>query len=116
MASYDMWKSTDAIGDRLATEEREQQCAEEAAREHRWMTFVGVIRERMATRQCLSTTLEDLCNARFWYESGDESAAPVFEQRCIDFAESEGWSGLVSAFARALREKDAEVAEIERRR
>lgn len=89
---------------------------DERITEVRWTTFVAVVRARMATRQCLSTTLEDLCNARFWYESGDESAAPAFEQQCIDFAESEGWSGLVSAFARALREAAAEASEIERRR
>lgn len=83
----------------------DQQRLEEAAREQRWAEFVAWLRDLGRTYNW------DVVLWRVADAYGCDEDATI-----ADFAESEGWPGVLSAVARAMNEQATEAAEIERRR
>lgn len=81
-----------------------------AAREQRWADFIAYVKN--ARPACLLRHIADLMEDRgdWHYEQ-----LGVYDH-LKGFADTEGWEGVLSAVARAMKEQAAEAAEIERRR
>ena len=73
------------------------------AREQRWTVFVADVKaakiHALGGWSGVVRTVGDAMDYRYSVTLGS------FEHRCQDFAESEGWSGVLTAVARAIREK-----------
>ena len=99
-----MWDLTDA--ESIAMQEAE-------AREQRWHEFVNWL--KMVPADLHAAQLRTIANLM----SGQRD--PYYTpQHIIDrydaFVETEGWDGVLTALARAIREQQEDAAEVERRR
>jgi hypothetical protein len=94
--SYDMWKTTEPSDiDDAPDPQRE----DDAIRERRWTRFGDVLREFLT-----SEWLTEIAHAYRKRHDPDAFGPGRLAWHIQQFAETEGWDGVLNAIARALRE------------
>lgn len=85
---------------------------DEQIREQRWAEFVALIhRHENYQYWCWHDMVVNVASAMSRPGANTETI-----QAMRSFAETEGWDGVLAALSRAMKEQQAEAAEIERRR
>ncbi len=84
---------------------------DEDIREQRWTAFVARMRDAAKHYDWSSV----VCEVHFAM-AGAALGGNSITRDVINFSETEGWPGVLCAIARAMKEADADAAEVERRR
>lgn len=87
---------------------------DEAIREQRWTVFVETMRHELSGRETFAMLLHDVGVA--WVHASDCYELSCNQREMLNFAETEGWPGVLNAIARAMKDEQQIAVECERRR
>lgn len=103
----DLGTSVPNVPDSGASQSEQDDCDDEALREQRWDAFVNETQRWVALIGWTEILNDVVCAYRASLAPDNDSYGPGrFAWHVLQFQESEGWSGVLSAIARVQREKE----------